>query len=703
MYFSGPFLCTFYLTNTSVKAPVENNKKSLIVQVPLVIVSTVTAIVLVMCLCINFLSRSTVSELVDREVDYIAYQNAQVVNAYLEAMDVYAESLGSTVMRYQALGQETAEKNIVYSLQDVVKSGRVFSAYFAFEPNAFFKNTPNGLSYYAYTSNNGIAVDILNNYAEYAEADYYAPTKESLKVHVTEPYAYTLSSGEEVWLITLSTPILSGTGKFLGVANCDILADAIGSLEFTTGSYASAYSAVTSADNYYVANTMDSALVGSIVEDTANIDAARSSGVAVTGNVSSALSGKKAIEIVEPITLDGSDLSWMTSFTVDQSEAYGSVTQMTLILLVIALAGLLVLAFVCIRIIKRALAPIHPLMDVSEKMRSYDLSGERSEYRFPDNEFGKLAGSFLQVSDSLRAVIADERYQLNEMANGNFVAASQCPEQYVGDLREINESITAIQKKLGSTLGEINTAADSVASSSEQVSGGAQSLAQGATEQASSIDELSSMISSISDGVSENAQNAQTVSALSSETGKSVDACNGHMAELNQSMENIASTSSQIKKVIDVIDNIAFQTNILALNAAVEAARAGNAGKGFAVVAEEVRTLAGKSAEAAKDTAALINQAVEAVNQGTDCANMTTDALNVVIQQEKKSSKLIQAISDASHAQADAVEQVVVGIEQISTVVQANSATAEESAAASEELSANAQQLKGIVGQFKLH
>ena len=216
------------------------------------------------------------------------------------------------------------------------------------------------------------------------------------------------------------------------------------------------------------------------------------------------------------------------------------------------------------------------------------------------------------------------------------------------------------------------------------------------------MEQLATQITEISGQAKNTASSALTVRNQTHSTGEEVSLCNQQMQKLMDAMNKIQTSSDEIEKILKTIDDIAFQTNILALNAAVEAARAGEAGKGFAVVAEEVRNLAGKSAEAAKNTSALIQHSTEAVHTGTEIANQTASVLFEVVGSIQSVVNSIDNIATVANEQSDAVWQVSEGINQISVVVQSNSSTAQEGASASQQLSAEAENLKQLVNQFTL-
>ncbi len=318
------------------------------------------------------------------------------------------------------------------------------------------------------------------------------------------------------------------------------------------------------------------------------------------------------------------------------------------------------------------------------------------------DELGNLADAFRNMAVVLETVISDASRLLSEMANGNFDVRTKAEERYVGSLQGLLQSIRKLNRDLSMTLGQINNSADQVASGSGQVSNGAQALAQGATEQAASVEELAATITNISHQVKSTADNALEAKAQSGTASNEVEECNRQMQDMMAAMEEITRTSNEIDKIIKTIEDIAFQTNILALNAAVEAARAGTAGKGFAVVAEEVRTLAGKSSAASKNTAELIESSIKAVSRGTQIAGSTAESLVRVVDQVRTVSDNVDKIANAAEEQAGAIEQVTLGVDQISSVVQTNSATSEECAAASEELSNQASRMREMLSIYNL-
>lgn len=266
----------------------------------------------------------------------------------------------------------------------------------------------------------------------------------------------------------------------------------------------------------------------------------------------------------------------------------------------------------------------------------------------------------------------------------------------------LGTALLTIQDNLNRLFTEINLAMDQVATGAVQVADAAQSLAQGATEQAATVQELSMTIKDVSDEMKSSAAMAGEAKTMGDEIQQRAESGSSKMEDMILTTQQANDASKEIASVIKLIDDIAFQTNILALNAAVEAARAGQHGKGFAVVANEVRNLAAKSAEAAKDTATLIDTTIEKVAQGSVMSSQTSDALQKIVEGVIHSSEVITGISQSASNVADSMTQISNSIEQVSQVVQANSAASEECAAVSEEMSGQAAVLKEVIAQFKL-
>lgn len=355
----------------------------------------------------------------------------------------------------------------------------------------------------------------------------------------------------------------------------------------------------------------------------------------------------------------------------------------------VGVAIALILGFIISHIIS---TPITQMVEIAEKMALGDINvAIESKYK---DETGRLANAFQSLIDNIKqeTVIAER------MANGDFSFDVNIRSEKDVLGRSLNQMIN----RINDLLSNIVSSAGQVAGGAKQISDSSLILSEGSTEQASSIEELTASLEEISSQTELNADNANKANELTKTVKLNADRSNDQMKEMLKAMDEINISSSSINKIIKVIDDIAFQTNILALNAAVEAARAGQYGKGFAVVAEEVRTLAAKSADAAKETTELIENSIHKVNEGTKIASETAESLNFIVNEISQVYDLINEIATASNEQATGISQINQGIVQVSDVVQTNSATAEEGAAASEELARQAEILKDLVSNFKL-
>lgn len=368
---------------------------------------------------------------------------------------------------------------------------------------------------------------------------------------------------------------------------------------------------------------------------------------------------------------------------------------------ILLIVSMIISGVIAVCIANKIANPIKMCADRLRLISKGDLKSSVPQVNTND-ETKILLDSSKEIIYVLNKVIGDVDYLLGAMADGNFNVRTTAEEYYVGDLNGMLMSIRKINRKLSNALKSINVAAEQVSSGSEQVSSGAQSLSQGTTEQAASIQELAANINEVFERVQQNVSTADEARNKTIEAKGELDQSNNRMQDMLIAMSDISEKSKEIKNIIKVIEDIAFQTNILALNAAVEAARAGDEGKGFSVVAGEVRELASKSAQASKNSAELIENSLKSVEKGAKIANDTANSLAVAVENINNVANLVDDISKVSEGQYEQVKQVNEGADQISSVVQTNSATSEESAAISHQLSDQAEMLKKTVSIFQL-
>lgn len=364
-------------------------------------------------------------------------------------------------------------------------------------------------------------------------------------------------------------------------------------------------------------------------------------------------------------------------------------------LLLIVLSG-----FIVLRMAGKIARPLALVTARLERLAAGDLHTPVPEIH-TRNETEVIAHAAEKTLQTLHGVIEDITRHLGLMAQGDFTSSVE--REYVGDLAPIRESMDKISVALNSSLLQIRDATEQVAAGAGQVAGAAQSLADGTSEQAAALEQLSKSVSQVSKDVNDSADSADVASQLTVQAKRDAEKGRGRMSIMVEAMGDIADTSEKIGKILKTIDSIAFQTNILALNASVEAARAGENGKGFTVVADEVRSLAAKSAEAAKTTSELIEESKRTVENGKRILSSAEQSLGAIVESTKKSAGLVTKISAGAKTQAAALSDITTNVEQISRVIQTNSATAEQSAAASEELNSQAALMKKEVEKFSLN
>ena len=379
---------------------------------------------------------------------------------------------------------------------------------------------------------------------------------------------------------------------------------------------------------------------------------------------------------------------------LEAAEMFDTTIQQVIVMaIIVGLVGVVIAIILAFIITRNITVPLKKVTEVSDQIARGDFTVENLKVKSKD-EVGQLATSFGQMVEALKY----KAEIIKTIAGGDLTADIEKASEVDG----LGQSLIDMSLSLNDLLSQVNVAVEQVSGGADQVSQSGQSMSQGASEQASSLEEVTSSLNEINGQSKQNAEKSVEANAIAKTATEDAESGNAQMVELVGAMEKINESSNEIKKVVKVIDDIAFQINLLALNANVEAARAGKYGKGFAVVADEVRNLAVRSADAVKETTRMVEESTKNIEEGTVAAETTAKKLEEIVNGSSKVADFLDEIALASKEQAQGVEQINGGLEQIDSVTQENTANAEESASAAEELASQAQQLKALISRFRL-
>ncbi len=399
------------------------------------------------------------------------------------------------------------------------------------------------------------------------------------------------------------------------------------------------------------------------------------------------------------------DRGWVFMVRDNAREVYGSVAKVRILVGVLCAVMAAAIILITLLLLRREGKELMTVERAISRLGDLNLAAgqELSGFLGRTDEIGMIAQTTQRVCGCLQQTIDDVGRILGEIAEGDLtVDVAKNESYYIGDCKALSGSLRTIHTYLTDVIRDISQVASQVDTGADRVSAGAQALSQGTTEQSAAIDGLMANVSAITEQIKTSASRCNDASQLVDKAAGYAMEADAKMEQLMEATKNIDRSSAQISTIIKTIEDISFQTNILALNAAVEAARAGSAGKGFSVVADEVRNLAGRSAEATQNTAGLINRSVHDVKTGTEATDLAVSAMRLISDCVQSIKVLMDEITATSARQSEMIVSVEDGIREIFEVVQSNSAAAEKSAEVSKELSGQARTLNQLISRFRI-
>lgn len=683
------------------------------------IISIILIAIFTILILVNVIStQNAITKTIDSEFSTISKSNAQQIQQIIDAAEDTAESLQDYITSSYTsheIGVDEKYYSSIYNTQ-ISKTSSEIENYVIQIIRSAIKNNPNivGMGFFCepykfdknikdytmYMSINDIQTNNIQSYGkyeDYSNESYYSESAKTKKEYFTPPY-----EDQGFTMVTATYPIIYNN-ELIGIVTADVDVLTFSKVDSKNEQYPSMFATIIDENNTVIYDTEDKANIGMDLseffyfpDEFTELETQISKGVNFKSKITREDKNTNTI-FLYPIKT--ANTNWWSITSLDTKDMNQVVTKTTITLLILSLIALIIIIITILITLKKMLSPINTLVNAAQEISNgnFDIDIKINS----QDEIGDLTQSFNNMAHTLKFIIKDISEVLNNMSNKNLNTNTNVV--YIGDLKQIQNSIQNILYNLNSVMKNINQSSTEVLEGSKQVSDASLSLAQGSTEQASVIEQLVASINEISEKVDKNAEHAQKANQISENTTYTVISGNKQMNEVIDAMENIKDNTNQIQSIIKSIQDISTQTNLLSLNASIEAARAGEAGSGFAVVANEIGKLAEASGEATKSTIDLVQKCILATQKGSITVNAAAQSLNQIVDGTTESKEAINSIMVASKEQSQTLKEIVKGIEQVSIVMQSNSAISQESSATSEELSSQAEILKNLVGSFKLN